>query len=156
MKIFLFSTIHWNLNLNLWKYDTFLSSALSGHGRETSPVFFLWYMWTRGENHSHQQHFFIITIFPHQDICSDGQQHHIVINLSKLSSLQVYEAPPECVMSKENCLGIQVIFLRIQAIFLGIQVIFPGFPVKLQFLVLVELFSLDAKLDAKMQKEMVS
>ena len=25
-----------------------------------------------------------------------------------LGNLQVYEAPPECVMSKENCLGIQV------------------------------------------------
>ena len=69
-------------------------------------------MWSGGENHKHQQHFFIITIFPHHDICSDGQQHHIVINLSKLSSLQVYEAPPECVMSKENCLGIQVLFIQ--------------------------------------------
>ena len=27
-------------------------------------------------------------------------------------SWQVYEAPPECVMSKENCLGIQVILFE--------------------------------------------
>ena len=59
----------------------------------------------------------IITLFPLHNDCTDDQIHHDHSHFDKCFKLndphcsrQVYEAPPECVMSKENCLGIQVSF----------------------------------------------